>query len=91
MPADIVAPLILGMTFILTVGGTLIFRGPLGKALAERIAGRSEDRYGDGEVQRLRQEVEDLRGALGEVQERLDFAERLLVQRRDPELPGPAR
>ena len=66
-------------------------RGPLGKALAERIAGRTATPGDASAVGELRQEIEDLRGALGEVQERLDFAERLLVQRREPELPGPAR
>ncbi|HXV85884.1 MAG TPA: hypothetical protein VD793_04250 [Gemmatimonadales bacterium] len=81
------------MTAILTVGGTLIFRGPLGKALAERLTGRTGEGpgtgTGDAEVQQLRHDVEELRAVLAEVQERLDFAERLLVQRREQE-PLPA-
>jgi hypothetical protein len=41
------------------------------------------------EIEALRQEVGELRRDLGDVQERLDFAERLLSQTRDPErLPG---
>lgn len=41
------------------------------------------------EIEALRQEVGELRRDLGDVQERLDFAERLLSQARDPErLPG---
>jgi len=44
---------------------------------------------GEGELTALRDEVGELRRELGEVQERLDFAERLLSQSRDPErLPG---
>lgn len=42
-----------------------------------------------GEMAALRDEVGDLRRELGEVQERLDFAERLLSQGRDAErIPG---
>jgi predicted RNase H-like nuclease (RuvC/YqgF family) len=37
----------------------------------------------DGEVQELREEVEELRRQLGEVQERVDFTERLLAQQKD--------
>lgn len=41
------------------------------------------------EIEALRQEVGELRRDLGDMQERLDFAERLLSQTRDPErLPG---
>ena len=41
------------------------------------------------ELDELRHEVQQLRGELTEVQERLDFTERLLTNRHDrPELPG---
>ena len=44
---------------------------------------------GESELAALRDEVGDLRRELGEVQERMDFAERLLSQTRDMErLPG---
>jgi hypothetical protein len=88
---EFLAPMVVVTTLILTVGVTVILRGPLGRALADRLAARSAAHPDDGALQELRHEVEDLRGALGEVQERLDFAERLLVKRRDPEIPGPAR
>jgi hypothetical protein len=39
----------------------------------------------ESELAALREEVAALRGELGEVQERLDFAERLLTQGRSPE------
>jgi hypothetical protein len=45
---------------------------------------------GSAEIDALRTDVADLRRELQEVQERLDFAERALVQRHDPgRLPGP--
>jgi hypothetical protein len=41
------------------------------------------------ELDELRQEIHQLRGELTEVQERLDFTERLLSNRHDrPQLPG---
>jgi len=41
------------------------------------------------ELDELRHEVQQLRGELTEVQERLDFTERLLTNRHDrPQLPG---
>lgn len=49
---------------------------------------------GDGdsqEVAALRDEVSQLRHEVGEVQERLDFAERVLAQVRDPKELPPAR
>ena len=88
---EFIAPMVVVTTLILTAGTTLVLRGPLGRALADRLAARRAGPDVDRAVQELRQEIEDLRGALTEVQERLDFAERLLVQRRDPELPGPVR
>jgi predicted nuclease with TOPRIM domain len=47
------------------------------------------DKESETELAALRDEVGDLRRELGEVQERMDFAERLLSQTRDVErLPG---
>jgi hypothetical protein len=61
-------------------GGTtvLLAFSPVGKALAERIRGGA--RGPDPEVLA---ELDQLRGELMEVQERLDFAERMLAR------PGP--
>jgi hypothetical protein len=79
-PGDI-APVIVTVTLFLTAGSVLILRGPLGRALADRIGGRAG--ASDPEVPRLRQDVEDLRAALSAVQERLDFTERLLARERE--------
>jgi len=58
-------------------GGTFIAVSfsPIGKAIAERIRGRATSFDTDPEVLA---EIDDLRAQLSEVQERLDFAERLL-------------
>jgi hypothetical protein len=70
-----------GGIFFICVAVTFILRGPLGKALARRIEGTSspvEDR-----VQYLEHRVAELGEAqsrIPELEERLDFAERLLTQ-----------
>jgi hypothetical protein len=62
----------------LAIGIAMIFTGPIGVALADRIRGAPAE--GDPA---LAGQVEDLRGRLVEVEERLDFAERLLAQARE--------
>jgi len=80
------APALVLSLITLTLGATFILRGPLGKALADRMAGRAA--RDDADVAQLRAEVDDLRDLVGELQERLDFAERLLAQQRErPGLP----
>ena len=68
--------------FFLSMAAIFVLRGPFGRALGERLSGRVAARD-DGDVQELREEVEELRRQLGEVQERLDFAERLLAKQKD--------
>jgi hypothetical protein len=75
-----------GVFFIVIVfGGGMLFalsRTPLGLALAERIRGRPGEGVSDPA---LVEEVERLRHEMVELQERMDFAERLLAQGRDGE------
>ena len=58
--------------------------GPIGSALARRLVGRSEPGDAHAEIEemgaRMTAEVDDLRNRLAEVEERLDFAERLLAR-----------
>jgi hypothetical protein len=63
----------------LAIGLVKIFRGPIGAALAERIRGGAPP----ADDPALAAEVDHLRGRLAEVEERLDFAERLLAQARE--------
>jgi hypothetical protein len=69
---------------ILTFGAVFISRGPIGQAMARRLAGRAGEDNSE-ELLELREQVEMLRTELGDVQERLDFAERLLARGRDAE------
>jgi hypothetical protein len=78
-------PLILVILFklapwlIVGAGAIVLARSPFGKALVQRIREglvRGED------VAALAAELDEVRRELGEVQERLDFTERLLAQQR---------
>jgi len=68
------------MVLIVSVAVVTVLRGPFGRALAERLAGRGRTAPDDQETRDLKGEVEELRQQLYEVQERLDFAERLLAR-----------
>ena len=71
---------ILAVIFIFG-GGTaaLLSFSPVGKAFAERIRGR-----GAGPDPEVFAELDQLRQDVTELQERVDFAERLIAQQRDP-------
>ncbi len=73
-------------------GGTLVLMSmsPIGRAIAHRIKGGSLQQ-GDEAVRRLEEtqnavldELDALRQEVTDVQERLDFAERLLARNREP-------
>lgn len=83
----------------LFVAGALVlrwfFRSPVAEAIAERIRARTRSRFGgdgntgeiEGErVHQLEQQVATLQTQLAEVAERVDFAERLLAERRERKL-----
>jgi hypothetical protein len=72
----------------LGVVGAVIFRGPVGKALARRIeSGPSAEPPSE-----ILHELDDVRGRLLELEERLDFTERMLSKAREPEkINGPLR
>jgi hypothetical protein len=81
----------------LVTGATVVLRGPMGKALAEWIRGWSKTDEQWLAVQAAKHgavppaaesvlaEVDELRRRLSEVEERLDFAERLLAKGREGE------
>lgn len=76
--------------FITTIVGFVVF-GPIGRAIAERLRGRSSDRALDsGEVEALRTDLAALHRRVEELAERQDFTERLLAQARERGmLPAP--
>lgn len=62
---------------------------PLVRAIARRIDGKSRDTELRSEIDALHQRVADLEqveGRLGELENRLEFSERLLTQHRDSAL-----
>ncbi len=65
------------------VVGGVVLRGPLGKALAQRI-GSVATAPSEVPVE-LIEELDEVRNRVLELEERLDFAERLLAQAREPE------
>ena len=79
---------ILAITFIFG-GGTLFLLSisPVGRAIAERIRSQGAVQIQDPE---LLAEVDALRRDVSELQERVDFTERLLLQQqeRPPAIPG---
>lgn len=81
---------ILAVTFIFGGGSLFLLAiSPVGRAIGDRIRGVGRTLPNDVAQQiresqmALMDEVEGLRQELGEVQERLDFTERLLVRERE--------
>ena len=70
------------VTIIGAIGATVVLRGPLGQAIAERIRGG-----GGSELppEQVLNELDELRTRLTELEERADFSERMLAQRREGE------
>ncbi len=88
MPPGDMAPVFITSLIIVAAAAVLILRGPLGRALARRLegtAGRDESAAA-GLADRVA-ELEQRDNRLVELEERLDFAERLLAQRDLDRLP----
>jgi len=83
---EIVVPVIL----FGSAGAVGIAFSPIGRAIARRMGGRDDaaEQAALAEVDSVREEVAALKAEVGEVQERLDFAERLLAQARERGLLG---
>jgi len=80
----------LGEGFAIPVGiigaaaAAFALKGPIGQAIARRLEGR--DGAADETAGQLMGEIDELRGRLQELEERVDFSERLLAQQpRSPE------
>jgi GMP synthase-like glutamine amidotransferase len=85
----------LAMFLAIGAAAVAMLFGPIGSALARRIGGRAEPGDAHVEIEEMRvqvtAEVDDLRNRLAEVEERLDFAERLLAHgKQADQLPGGA-
>jgi len=78
-----------GVISVVAIGYAVVGvgRGPIGQALARRIGGRGgqQDPEVLQEMDALKQQVEHLEQRLLDAEERIDFSERLLAQRSEPE------
>jgi hypothetical protein len=75
--------LLIAMTIVAVLIGAIYILGPLARAFARRIEGKGIDPALHEEMQVLRErvgEVDGLRERLMELEERVDFAERLLAK-----------
>jgi hypothetical protein len=78
----------LGPAFAIPVGivasaaAAIVLRGPLGQALARRLEGRTGESTDSAAVLRA---LDEVRGEMAELAERVDFTERVLTQQREPE------
>ncbi len=87
MPPHEIAPLIIGVTLILSISGVIILR-PLAKRLGDLIELRAREKTKQPELQneqleRLTELVSHLTDRLESMEERQEFAERLLMDDRD--------
>jgi hypothetical protein len=85
--------ILIAMSIVAALIGAIYILGPLARALARRIEGRGVDAGMQEELHALRERVADmdgLRDRVLELEERIDFAERLLSRPPQPErLPAP--
>ena len=91
MPIDSgdIAGMVITIVITVAIAGTIILRGPLGRALARAIeqrAGGGRTVEDDGRLTQLEQRVVELEAGqarVAELEERVDFAERMLARPRD--------
>lgn len=91
---DEIAPMLVAMTLILTVGGVALLR-PLARRLGDLLELMVKQRRGELDhpaIERTEQLLESLSSRLSLVEERLDFTDRLLQDRgQDRRLEEPER
>ena len=88
---NLIAPLVQETVVIILalIAGIIIavkVLGPIARAFARRLEGKSADSELRGDLEHLREQVaelDQLRAQVGELDERLEFAERLLAQGRE--------
>jgi hypothetical protein len=68
----------------MAIGGVvLVLRGPLGEAILRSISADDGDPERAAPSQEVLNELDDLRAQMAELQERVDFTERLLARERE--------
>ena len=89
-PWMVMPPQMVALITIAAVAGIALVLYPIARAIARRLEGRVAGNELLQQVDELRERVRDLEASqhrVLELEERLDFTERLLAQRRDIELP----
>jgi hypothetical protein len=82
---------IVTIIIVAAIGLRLVFRTPVGEAIAQRIRSRLHGGRGfedDRARAELEERVAQLQEQVSELSERVDFAERLLAGQRDRQLGG---
>jgi hypothetical protein len=85
-----IPPPMLAMISLAAVAAVAFVLYPIARALGRRLEGRGVSQELLQQLDELRERVRDLESSqhrVAELEERLDFTERLLAQRRDIELP----
>ncbi len=87
----VIAPMVVTIVIAVTTGAVLIFR-PLTKRLGDRLAATKQPtivRADEAELARMHQALEETNARVEQLEQRLDFTERLLAKPRDAAmLPG---
>jgi Tfp pilus assembly protein PilO len=85
--------ILIALTIVAALIGAIYILGPIARAFARRIEGKGVDPAVQEELRALREsasEMDGLRDRLMELEERIDFAERLLAKSPQAErLPAP--
>ncbi|HTY07509.1 MAG TPA: hypothetical protein VMC86_13435 [Gemmatimonadales bacterium] len=77
------------VAFMALVAGFFFITRPIVAAFSRRISRDPAPAVPDGVVDDLRAELDDARTRLAALEERVDFAERMLAKQREPERLGP--
>ena len=80
---SVLGPLSVFVWAMAIAGVVYVLKGPLGEAILHAIAQGDEELNGSGIPPELGHELEDLRAQVAELQERVDFTERLLARERE--------
>ncbi len=90
MDWEVIAPMIVSIVFILTVGGVAVLR-PIAKRISEllELYARAKQQGLESDVGQIRDLLETMNARLRLMEERQDFTERLLAgeERKARELP----
>lgn len=85
MDLDVIAPMLVMITLILTTGGVILLR-PISKHLAEYLRTVTEQKRAPGataDLAQLREVLSSMDGRLSLMEERQNFTEALLTSRRE--------